>query len=114
MTAGRDGLKGVFPATGGAFQGGSILYVIDVEFLLHGCQSLKEKRSRLAGFRQRVGRQTGVALIESEHADSHGRSGWTLAVLTNTARSFDPVRDAILKEAERVDAELVRFDCEAL
>ncbi len=91
-----------------------MLFVIDVEFHLHGCGSLKEKRSRLGGFRQRVGRQTGVALIESDFADAHDRSGWTLAVLTNTGRGFDPVRDEILKEAERVDAELVRFDSAAL
>lgn len=91
-----------------------MLHVIEIGFFLHGCSSLKEKRSRLGGFRQRVGRQTGLALIESEFADDHTRSSWTLAALTNTVRGFDEVRDGVLKEAERVDAELVNFECELL
>ena len=91
-----------------------MLHVIEIGFYLHGCGSLKEKRSRMGGFRQRIGRQTGLALIERDFADDHNRSGWTLAALTGTVRAFDAVRDGVLSEAERVDAELVSFECELL
>ncbi len=78
-----------------------------LEFHLHGCQSLKEKRGRLQGLRQRFGKGTGVAVCESDHQNEHGRAQWSFV-----ATAADPkVIERALQEieeyaAESVDAEL--------
>ncbi|MFK7916113.1 MAG: DUF503 family protein, partial [Pseudomonadales bacterium] len=38
---------------------------LQVRFVLHGCRSLKDKRKRLRGLRDRFGKQTGLAVCES-------------------------------------------------
>jgi len=83
-----------------------ILLVLD--FHLHGCLSLKEKRSRLQGLRQRFGKGTGVAVSESDHQDSHTHAQWSF-VATSTdplvvRRSLQEIEDYA---AQSVDAELV-------
>lgn len=79
-----------------------------MEFHLHGCQSLKEKRGRLQGLRQRFGKSTGVAVSESDHQNSHSRAQWsfvaTAADAQVVARSLQEIEDYA---ALSVDAELV-------
>ncbi|MBW2712752.1 MAG: DUF503 domain-containing protein [Deltaproteobacteria bacterium] len=48
-----------------------------VEFHLPGCHSLKEKRGRLVGLRDRFGKQTNVAVCESDFQNEHQRAEWS-------------------------------------
>ena len=78
-----------------------------LEFHLHGCQSLKEKRSRLQGLRQRFGKSTGVAVCESDHQNEHRKAEWsfvaTAAAPSIVERSLQEIQEYA---AQFVDAEL--------
>ena len=79
-----------------------------VDFLLGGCRSLKEKRQRLRGLRDRFGKQPNLAVVESAFADSVQRSRWSFL---GAASSLDPVLQQ-LSDIERylsltVDAEIL-------
>jgi len=82
--------------------------VLTVDFYVSGCRSLKEKRQRLNGIRERYGRAHNVAVCESDHQDLLQRAQWTFVA---AAASRDVV-DRALTDIERnlqgsVDAELV-------
>lgn len=79
-----------------------------IDFYVAGCRSLKEKRQRMNGIRERFGRATNVAVCESDHQDLLQRAQWTFVA---TAASRDVV-DRALTDIERnlqgsVDAELI-------
>lgn len=79
-----------------------------IDFYVAGCRSLKEKRQRLNGIRERYGRATNVAVCESDHQNLLQRAQWTFVA---AAASRDVV-DRALTEIERnlqgaVDAELI-------
>lgn len=79
-----------------------------IDFFLAGCRSLKEKRQRLNGIRDRFGRANNVAVCESDHQDLLQRAQWTFVA---AAASRDVVERA-LTDIERnlhgsVDAELI-------
>ena len=82
--------------------------VLKIDFYLSGCRSLKEKRQRLNGLRERYGRAHNVAVCESGHQDLLQRAEWTFVA---AAASRDVV-DRALTDIERnlqgtVDAELI-------
>ncbi len=82
--------------------------LLRIEFYVAGCRSLKEKRQRLNGIRERYGRAHNVAVCESAHQDLLQRSEWTF-VAASAGRS---VVDRALTDIERnlqttVDAELI-------
>lgn len=89
--------------------------LLTVDFHLSGCHSLKEKRQRLKGMRERYGRATNVAVCESAHQDAHQRAQWCFVA---TAGSGDVVEQAlgeILRSIElSVDAELIDVHQEVL
>lgn len=89
--------------------------MLQIDFYLGGCRSLKEKRQRLKGVRDRFGRMPNVAVCESYHQDVHARAQWTFVA---SAASGDIV-DKTLMEIERnlqfsVDAELINVQREWL
>jgi len=51
-----------------------------VEFRLPGCESLKEKRRRLVGLRERFGKLINVAVCESDYQDAHKQAQWSFVV----------------------------------
>ena len=79
-----------------------------LEFHLHVCTSLKEKRARLGGLRQRFGKGTGVAVCESDYQNSHHRAQWsfvaTASALANAQQTLQSIEDYA---AQFLDAELV-------
>ncbi|MEQ8857587.1 MAG: DUF503 domain-containing protein [Pseudomonadales bacterium] len=82
--------------------------VLTIDFYVAGCRSLKEKRQRLNGIRERYGRASNVAVCESDHQDLLQRAQYTFVA----AASSRDVVDRALTEIERnlqgsVDAELV-------
>ena len=89
--------------------------LLQVDFYLAGCRSLKEKRQRLKGIRERYGKTTNLAVCESGHQDTHSRAQWSFI-----ASAADPaVVESTLMELERslqlsVDAEVVNVQREWL
>lgn len=82
--------------------------ILQVDFVLSGCRSLKEKRQRLGGIRDKYGRAANVAVSETAHHDTHQRAQWSFVA---TAASTEVV-ERTLTEIERnlqlsVDAQLV-------
>jgi len=63
--------------------------VLRVSFALPGCRSLKEKRQRLGGLRERFGKQVNVAVCESNFQDIHDRAEWTFVAAALTGRLID-------------------------
>lgn len=89
--------------------------LLQIEFFLSGCRSLKEKRQRLGGIREKYGRTANVAVSESAHQDTHQRAQWSFVAI---ATSLDVV-ERTLSEIERslqatVDAQLVSAEREWL
>ena len=82
--------------------------LLQLELHFAGCRSLKEKRRRLKGLKDRLGRAVNVAVCESGHQDSRQLSQWSVIAAAADA----VVVERILAEVERtvqfsVDAELV-------
>ena len=89
--------------------------ILVVDFRLGGCRSLKEKRQRLKGLRERFGRAPNVAVCESDYQDTLQRAQWAFVA---TAASGDVAERAladILSSIElSVDAELIGVQQETL
>ena len=82
--------------------------LLRIDFRLSGCRSLKEKRQRLKGIRDRYGRAANVAVCESDHQDVLQSAQWSFVAAGSSA----DVVEQTLAEIERnlqmgVDAELV-------
>ena len=54
-----------------------------VHFQLPACRSLKEKRQRLGGLRQRFGRLANIAVAESGLQNAVDRGEWTFVVASS-------------------------------
>tara|TARA_E500000331_G_scaffold349336_1_gene392361 strand:+ start:459 stop:725 length:267 start_codon:yes stop_codon:yes gene_type:complete len=86
--------------------------MMTIEFHFSGCRSLKEKRSRLGGFRDRIGKMPSVAVMESDYQDVHDRSIWVLVVLAANTKLSQQLQANIREILLRVDGELIREDIE--
>ncbi|MEM1433758.1 MAG: DUF503 domain-containing protein [Pseudomonadota bacterium] len=82
-----------------------------VDFYLGACRSLKEKRQRLRGLRDRFGRQPILAVVESDFADSLQKARWSFIAAASAAELVQQQ----LADVERyltfsVDAEILAMD----
>lgn len=79
-----------------------------IDFHLAGCRSLKDKRQRLSGLRDRFGRNPNLAVFESDVADDHARAQWTFVAAAASARVVEQLLTGIERDIETlVDAEVV-------
>lgn len=84
--------------------------VLTVTFSLPGCRSLKEKRQRLGGLRDRFGRQTNVAVCESAHADAHQQAQWSFVAAAQSIHLIDQTLNELeQKILESVDAQVLNM-----
>jgi uncharacterized protein YlxP (DUF503 family) len=60
------------------------LGVLSLDFHLEGCRSLKEKRQRLKGLKDRFGRLSHIAVCESDDADQWDKAQWSFACLSHS------------------------------
>ena len=85
------------------------------EFHLHGCRSLKEKRRRLSGLRERFGRQTNLAVSETDFQDDLLRSQWAFVAISSNRRMVDKVLSGVEEHLDtEVDAVLIASQREEL
>ena len=66
-----------------------------IEFYLPGCNSLKEKRTRLRGIRDKFGRNSNLALVESFFQDEHSRAVWSFVSIGQTKSMVDSVLNGV-------------------
>ena len=86
-----------------------------VSFHLSGCRSLKEKRQRLNGLRERHGRAPSVAVCESAYQDSLQKAEWSFVAVAGNGSVAEKCLTEILNSIElSVDAELVDVRREVL
>jgi len=83
---------------------------LDVEFVLHGCRSLKDKRRRLKKLKDKFGRSSSVAVCESAYPDDLRRSGWSFIACAASATVVEQALSDIERYVEwSVDAEVISF-----
>lgn len=89
--------------------------LLTVSFYLGGCRSLKEKRQRLRGIRERYGRPTNVAVCESAFQNSLQQAQWTFVATASSADIVERALGDIVRGLQmNVDAELVDVKRERL
>jgi uncharacterized protein YlxP (DUF503 family) len=92
-----------------------LIGLLRVTFVLPGCRSLKEKRQRLGGLRERFGRQVNVAVCESNYQDVHDRAEWSFVAVALTSRLVEQtLSDIEQRIVDTVDANVADFARELL
>jgi uncharacterized protein YlxP (DUF503 family) len=88
--------------------------VLTVSFQLDGCRSLKERRGRMHGLRDRLGRNARLALCEMP-GDDPEFSTWTIVAIANSRGELADLLNVVERDLEqRVDAVLVELTRERL
>ena len=86
-----------------------------LSFVLDGCRSLKERRARTAGFRDRIGRQAALAVCELAEDGALRRSDWCVIAVGAHRAQVDRLVEQVRETALRtVDGELTELRREAL
>lgn len=70
--------------------------MLTLEFHLPGCRTLKDKRHRLIGVKDRFGKQPNMAVCESDYHDKHDRASWSFLAVTGSNR----INEKMLAEVE--------------
>lgn len=77
-------------------------------FTLPGCRSLKEKRQRLGGLHERIGRNPAIAVCESGEQASHDSSEWSFVVVATSRRDVDALCQQVEEKIQSsVDARIM-------
>jgi uncharacterized protein len=71
------------------------LGLLILRFHLEGCDSLKEKRQRLSGLRDRFGRLPQVGVCESDLQDTLDKAEYTFSCLGQTLQQVNTTLAAI-------------------
>jgi uncharacterized protein YlxP (DUF503 family) len=90
--------------------------LLTVNFHLGGCRSLKEKRQRLKGLKDRFGRSPNVAVCESDYQDVHQRAQWSFVATAASGDVAERALGEILRSLQLsgIDAEMVGVEQETL
>lgn len=59
------------------------LAILTIRFQLPGCRSLKEKRRRLSGLKDKFGKIHNIAVSEADFHDRHQQAEWYFAIISN-------------------------------
>lgn len=89
--------------------------ILTFVFSLPGCSSLKEKRQRIGGLHERLGRNPSIAVCESSHQNSHDSSEWSFVLVAKSQRELDALcNDTENKIQSSVDARIMDIHREVL
>ena len=82
--------------------------ILTLTFSLPGCSSLKEKRQRMGGLHERIGRNPALAVCESGELDRHEASEWSFVVVATSKRKVESLCSQIEDRIEHtVDARVM-------
>ncbi len=68
---------------------------LTIEFQLPACHSLKDKRRRLGGLREKFGSRPNIAVSESGWHDVHDRARWTFVIVGENQRVIESQQELI-------------------
>ena len=88
--------------------------LLTLDFHLEGCRSLKEKRRRLRGLKDRFGRLSNIATCESAYPDQWGKAQWSFICVGHNKAAVDSTCAAIAEHASQLDAVLYQQQREYL
>jgi uncharacterized protein len=75
---------------------------------LPGCHSLKQKRQRLGGLKDRFGKLSNLAVSESDFHDQHQQAQWCFVSLCQDQASSNQLLDNIEQQiATKTDAVII-------
>lgn len=81
--------------------------ILQIKFYLHGCFSLKEKRQRLRGLRDKFGTIKNMAVCEISQCDSWNHAVWSFVCVSNDKALIESSLSKVVEHcAHKVDAEL--------
>ena len=88
-------------------------FVLKLQFRLHGCASLKEKRSRLANLLNKL-KKKNVSVIESDRQDDHQFAEICIAKMSLDTNKLHRDHDQLLDfiEMHRGDIDLIHYETE--
>jgi uncharacterized protein YlxP (DUF503 family) len=66
-----------------------------LDLYLSGCQSLKEKRHRIGGLKDRFGKIGNLAVTESAYHDIHHRSQWSFVAIGTNSKQLEQLLNSI-------------------
>ena len=85
-----------------------VIESLSIHFHLEGCRSLKEKRSRISGLKDRYGRNPNLAISEFADHDNHRQSKWCVIAVAGDGEVTNELLEEVLGWAGRaVDAMIV-------
>lgn len=89
----------------------AFIELLTVEFHLPGCSSLKEKRSRLSGLKDKFGKSANLAISETGFHDIHQKAQWSVVGLANTQKKLDQLFAKVdIHIATQVDAVIISME----
>jgi hypothetical protein len=89
--------------------------ILTLVFQLEGCASLKEKRQRLGGLRDRFGRQPNIAVCESGEQDALQRAEWSFVAVAGSRQLVDQLLAGVENHvAQEIDARVLERSLEHL
>lgn len=89
--------------------------ILTCSISLPGCGSLKEKRQRMGGLHERLGRNPAIAVCESGERDRHDASEWSFVVTGLSRREVESLCSDIENKLERsVDGRVLEVNREFL
>jgi len=91
------------------------LALLTFTITLPGCRSLKEKRQRVGGLHQRLGRNPALAVCETGSRDHLKEAQWSVAALANSRRQLDALcQEVEQKLAGSLDGQILKVTRELL
>lgn len=75
--------------------------ILTCKISLPGCGSLKEKRQRVGGLHERLGRNPAVAVCESGELNRHDASEWSFVVTALSRKEVESICSDIENKLER-------------
>ena len=81
--------------------------LLTMNFRLTGCHSLKEKRSRLRGLKDKFGKYPNLAISESDHHDDHQLAQWQAVVLCESKTTGQQHFEQIQQFVQTLDVVLI-------
>lgn len=89
--------------------------ILTFVFSLPGCRSLKEKRQRMGGLHERIGRNPAIAVCESGSRDAHDSSEWSFVMVASSRRDVDMLCQQVEEKVQSsVDARIMDIQREVL
>ncbi|MEH6544477.1 MAG: DUF503 domain-containing protein [Porticoccaceae bacterium] len=91
------------------------LLCLTLDFRLPACRSLKEKRRRLNGLKDKFGSNPNIAVSESDFHDMHDHARWSFVIVGENSRIIDAQKEQVQEYANAIiDGFVTRCDAEYL